>query len=359
MAKIHNFSAGPSILPQEVFKQASQAVINFNDTGLSILEMSHRSKEFVSVMDEARSLVKEILGLGDDYEVLFLQGGASLGFLISAYNMQRENKRAAYISTGSWASKAYKEGKWLGIAEEVASSKPENFNHIPKEYTVGNDFDYLHYTSNNTIFGTQYQSIPDVNVPLVCDMSSDIFCREVDATKFDLIYAGAQKNMGPAGTTLYIAKKSAIGASTADIPTMLNLKTHAEKDSMFNTPPVFAVYVSMLVLRWIKETGLKQIGDNNQAKADLLYGEVDRNTMFDGTAAKEDRSIMNACFVLNEGLDESLNQDFLSMCTEAGISGVKGHRSVGGFRASMYNALPIESVQALVDVMQEFENKHA
>ncbi|MDC1222281.1 3-phosphoserine/phosphohydroxythreonine transaminase, partial [Salibacteraceae bacterium] len=329
MAKIHNFSAGPSILPKEVFQVASQAVLDFNGTGLSLLEMSHRSKDFVAVMDEAQALVKEILNLGDDYEVMFLQGGASLGFLISAYNMQGANKKGAYISTGAWASKAVKEGKWVSDAVEVATSKPENFNNIPKNYSVGSDVDYLHYTSNNTIFGTQYHAIPDVDVPLVCDMSSDIFCREIDASKFDLIYAGAQKNMGPAGTTLYIAKKSVIGNSSANIPTMLNLKTHADKESMFNTPPVFAVYVSMLVLRWIKKTGLKQIGINNQAKADLLYNEVDRNPMFKGTAAREDRSLMNACFVLNDGIDEGLNQAFLDMCKDAGISGVKGHRDVG------------------------------
>lgn len=359
MAKTHNFSAGPSILPQEVFQEASQAVLDFNAAGLSLLEMSHRSKEFVAVMDEAQALVKEILNLGEDYEVMFLQGGASLGFLISAYNMQGANKKGAYISTGAWASKALKEGKWVGDAVEVASSKPENYNHIPKSYEVGADFDFLHYTSNNTIFGTQYHAVPQSNVPLVCDMSSDIFCREVDASKFDLIYAGAQKNMGPAGATLYIAKKSLLGNSSANIPTMLNLKTHADKESMFNTPPVFAVYVSMLVLRWIKKVGLKQIGATNQAKADLLYNEIDRNGMFKGTAVKEDRSLMNACFVLNDELDESLTQSFLDMCKEANISGLKGHRDVGGFRASMYNALPLESVQALVDVMKSFESKFA
>jgi phosphoserine aminotransferase len=359
MAKIHNFSAGPSILPQEVFQEASQAVLDFNGTGLSLLEMSHRSKEFVAVMDEARALVKEIYNLSDDYEVMFLQGGASLGFLISAYNLQGANKKGAYISTGAWASKALKEGKWVGEAVEVATSKPENYNHIPKNYVVGSDVDYLHYTSNNTIFGTQFHNVPEVNVPLVCDMSSDIFCRELDTSKFDLIYAGAQKNMGPAGATLYIAKKSLIGNSSANIPTMLNLKTHADKESMFNTPPVFAVYVSMLVLRWIKKTGLKQIGIMNKAKADLLYGEIDRNTMFKGTAAEEDRSIMNACFVLNDGLDESLTTSFLDMCKTANISGLKGHRDVGGFRASMYNALPLDSVQALVDVMKAFEIKYA
>ncbi|MEZ4722511.1 MAG: 3-phosphoserine/phosphohydroxythreonine transaminase [Flavobacteriales bacterium] len=357
MGQIHNFSAGPSILPKEVFQEASQAVLDFNGTGLSLLEMSHRSKDFVAVMDEAVALVKDIYNLGDAYEVMFLQGGASLGFLMAAYNMQREHKKSAYLNTGTWANNAIKQGKWLGGAIEVASSKEANYNYIPKNYEVPADIDFFHYTSNNTIFGTQFHSIPNVNAPLVCDMSSDIFCRELDATKFDLIYAGAQKNMGPAGTTLYIAKKDVIGKSSANIPTMLDLKTHAEKESMFNTPPVFAVYVSMLVLRWIKKNGLTKIGATNQAKADLLYNEVDRNGMFKGTANKEDRSIMNGCFVLNNGLDESLNQTFLDLCKEANISGIKGHRSVGGFRASMYNALPLESVQALVDVMKAFEAK--
>jgi phosphoserine aminotransferase len=359
MGKIHNFSAGPSILPKEVFLEASQAIVDFNGSGLSLLEMSHRSKPFVAVMDEAQSLVREIYGLGDDYEVMFLQGGASLGFLISAYNMMRGNKRGAYVNTGSWAGKAVKEGAWVGEGVEVASSKDSNFNYIPKGYEVPSDFDYFHYTSNNTIFGTQFHQIPDVNVPLVCDMSSDIFCRPIDASKFDLIYAGAQKNMGPAGTTLYIAKKEVLGKSSMSIPTMLNLNTHAEKDSMFNTPPVFAVYVSMLVLRWIKKTGLEAIGNTNQSKANALYSEIERNSMFSGTAAAEDRSLMNACFVLNDGLDDALNAEFLNMATEAGISGIKGHRSVGGFRASMYNALPLESVQALVDVMKAFETKFA
>ncbi|MEQ9186662.1 MAG: 3-phosphoserine/phosphohydroxythreonine transaminase [Cryomorphaceae bacterium] len=357
MSKVHNFSAGPSILPQEVFQEASQAVIDFNGTGLSLLEMSHRSKEFVAVMDEACQLVKDIYHLGDDYEVLFLQGGASLGFLTSAYNMMRGNKKPAYITTGAWAKKAFKEAKWLSGAVEVASSADRNFNYIPKGYSVPAESDFLHYTSNNTIFGTQYHEVPKANVPLVCDMSSDIFCRELDAKQFDLIYAGAQKNMGPAGTTLYIVKKDAIGKSSLDVPTMLDLKTHAEKESMFNTPPVFAVYVSMLVLRWIKATGLAAIGANNQRKADALYNEIDRNGMFKGTAAKEDRSLMNGCFLLNDGLADDLNQQFLDLCKEANISGIKGHRSVGGFRASMYNALPQESVNALVEVMKTFESK--
>lgn len=359
MSKIHNFSAGPSILPKHVFQEASQAIVDYNGIGLSLLEMSHRSKEFVAVMDEARSLVKEIFNLGDDYEVLFLQGGASLGFLISAYNMLRENKQGAYVNTGSWANKALKEGKWLGSAIEVASSKDANYNFIPKDFVVPDNCDYLHYTSNNTIFGTEFHTIPQTDKPLVCDMSSDIFSRPVDASKFDLIYAGAQKNMGPAGTTLYIVKKDVLGKSSVDIPTMLDLSTHASKDSMFNTPPVFAVYCSMLVLRWIKELGLESIGKTNQAKATALYNEVDRNSMFKGTAQAEDRSLMNACFVLNDGIDEALNSEFLNMCNDAGISGVKGHRSVGGFRASMYNALPLESVEALVDVMKAFETKFA
>lgn len=358
MAKVHNFSAGPSILPQEVFQQASQAVLDFNGIGLSLLEISHRSKDFVAVMDEARSLVKEIYGLGDDYEVMFLQGGASLGFLITAYNMMRDNKKSAYLNTGSWANKAIKEAKRLGEVVEVGSSKDANFNYIPKNVQVPADCDYLHFTSNNTIFGTQYQSFPEVDVPLVCDMSSDIFSRQLNATDFDVIYAGAQKNMGPAGTTVYIVKKDAIGKSSLEIPTMLDMKTHADKDSMFNTPPVFAVYVSMLVLRWVKAQGLQTIEENNTAKADLLYGEIDRNAMFKGTAALEDRSKMNITFVLNDGVDTELEATFLDLCKEANISGVKGHRSVGGFRASCYNALPLESVQALVEVMKEFENQH-
>lgn len=358
MAKVHNFSAGPSILPQEVFQEASQAILDFNGTGLSILEMSHRSKEIVAVMDEAQSLLKEIYNLGDDYEVIFLQGGASLGFLISAYNMMREHKKGGYITTGSWASKALKEAKWLGGGVELASSKGDNYNHIPKGFDIPSDLDYLHYTSNNTIFGTQFQGIPDTDLPLVCDMSSDFVSRELDARKFDLIYAGAQKNMGPAGTTVFIIKKDQIGKSSLDIPTMLNLQTHAEKDSMFNTPPVFSIYVSMLVLRWVKKHGLTEIGRRNAEKSSALYSEVDRNSLFKGTSAMEDRSHMNPTFVLADGVDEGMNKAFLDACAAANISGVKGHRSVGGFRASMYNALPLESVKILVEVMKDFESKN-
>ena len=357
MSKVHNFSAGPSILPQEVFQQASQAVLDFNGLGLSLLEISHRSKDFIAVMDEAQALVKEIYNLGDDYEVMFLQGGASLGFLMSAYNMMGANKKSAYLTTGTWAKKAVKEAKSLGEVVEVGSSADANFNYIPKGFAVPADSDYLHVTSNNTIFGTQIHDFPKTEVPLVCDMSSDIFCREIDAKQFDVIYAGAQKNMGPAGTTLYIVKNDKIGKSSMKIPTMLDFKTHAEKESMFNTPPVFAIYVSMLVLRWIKSNGLAKIGQTNAAKANALYTEIDRNAMFKGTAAKEDRSIMNGCFLLNEGLDEAIGQNFLDLCKEANINGLKGHRSVGGFRASMYNVLPLESVETLVDVMKTFESK--
>lgn len=357
MSRVHNFSAGPSILPKEVFEEASKAVIEFNGSGLSLLEMSHRSKDFVAVMEEARALVKEIYGLGDDYEVLFLQGGASLGFLISAYNMAGANGKSAYINTGTWAKNAIKEAKFLSDVNVIASSEEKNFSYIPKGYTVPSDADYLHFTSNNTIFGTQFKAFPDVNIPLVCDMSSDIFSKEIDASKFDLIYGGAQKNMGPAGATVYIVKKDVLGRSPLKMPTMMNLKTHVDKESMFNTPPVFSVYVSMLVLRWIKSLGLKEIGRRNDEKAATIYNEIDRNGMFKGTAAAEDRSNMNACFLLADGLSEDLNASFLDMCKEANISGLKGHRSVGGFRASMYNALPLDSVQTLVEVMKAFETK--
>lgn len=357
MSKVHNFSAGPSILPQSVFQEASQAVLDFNGSGLSILEISHRSKDFIAVMDEARSLVKELYGLGDDYDVSFLGGGASLGFLVAAYNMYRGNKKSAYINTGAWANKAIKEAKRLGEVVEVASSKADNYTYIPKNYNIPDDADYLHITSNNTIYGTQFPSFPDTRVPLACDMSSDIFSREIDATKFDLIYGGAQKNMGPAGTTVYIYKKDILGKSSLDIPTMLDLKTHADAESMFNTPPVFPVYVSMLVLRWIKSNGgLKAIEKRNTEKAALLYNEIDRNPMFKSTVTdKADRSKMNITFVMNDGVDTNLEAAFLDVCKKANLSGLKGHRSVGGFRASTYNALPIESVQALVDVMKEFE----
>ena len=351
MSKVHNYSAGPCILPQEVFEEASKAVLNYNDSGLSILEMSHRSKDFVAVMDEARALVKEILEVPDGYTVLFLQGGASLGFLVAAYNMMGVNKKGGYISTGAWAKKAVKEADFMGESFLIASSEDKNNNYIPKGYSIPNDIDYLHFTSNNTIFGTQFKNIPETDVPLVCDMSSDIFSKKIDVSKFDIIYAGAQKNLGPAGTTLYIVKDSVLGNSSVDIPTMLNLKTHADKDSMFNTPPCFAIYTAMLTLRWLKKNGgLSWIEKRNEAKAALLYSEIDSNPLFEGTAEIEDRSSMNVTFVLT---DSSKAEEFDKMWNETNISGIKGHRDVGGYRASMYNALPIESVEVLVNVMKQ------
>lgn len=357
MNKVHNFSAGPCILPNEVFKEAADSMLNFNNLNLSLIEISHRSKDFVEVMEEARQLVRDILAVPDNYEVLFLQGGASLGFLTTAYNMMRSNKTGGYLVTGAWAKKAAKEAAFMGESITIASSEDKNFNYIPKNFEVNNNIDYLHVTSNNTIFGTQIKDFYNGTTPLVCDMSSDIFSRKIDVSKFDIIYAGAQKNMGPAGTTLYIFNKDIIGKSSVPIPTMLDLKTHADKDSMFNTPPVFAVYASMLTLRWLqKNGGINNIEKKNEEKANLIYNEIDRNSLFDGTANKYDRSNMNATFVLN---NETLKADFDEMLAKANISGLKGHRSVGGYRASMYNALGIESVQTLVNIMNELETKKA
>ena len=351
----HNFGAGPCILPQEVFRESAAAVLDFN--GLSILEVSHRHKDFVAVMDEAISLVKKALLVGDDYHVAFLQGGATLGFSISALTMLRNSKSAAYVNTGTWATGALKEAKNLGIDVHIAaSSEDKNFNYIPKVLNLHGNLDYLHYTSNNTIFGTQFENIPQTELPLVCDMSSDIFSKKIDVSKFDFIYAGAQKNLGPAGATLYIVKKDALGKSTASlIPKYLNLKSHIDKDSMLNTPPVFAVYVAMLNLRHLlKNGGVGEIEKRNNEKASLIYNEIDRNSAFRGCVEKEDRSKMNVTFLLN---DESGKDKFDNMWKEAGIVGLPGHRSVGGYRASMYNALPISSVEVLVDVMKEFERK--
>lgn len=352
--KKHNYSAGPCILPPEVFQEASQAILNFNNSGLSILEISHRSPDFVSVMDEAQDLALELLGLTNSgYKALFLQGGASMQFLMTAYNLL--DNKAAYLNTGTWSSKAIKEAKLFGEVVEVASSKDKNFNYIPKGYSIPEDADYFHCTSNNTIFGTQMKSFPKTENLMVCDMSSDIFSRELDFSNFDLIYAGAQKNMGPAGATLVIVKEEILGKVSRTIPSMLDYKIHIDKESMFNTPPVFAVYVSLLTLRWIKSKGgIKAMETENNKKAQLLYDEIDRNSKFKGFAAKEDRSVMNATFNL---LDESDKEEFDNMWKAAGINGLSGHRSVGGYRASMYNALPLESVQVLVDVMKEFEKK--
>jgi phosphoserine aminotransferase len=348
----HNFGAGPCILPQEVFKQAADAVLDFN--GLSILEVSHRHKDFVAVMDEATDLVKKALNVPTGYSVVYLQGGATLGFTITALNMMRETKKAGYINTGVWASGAIKEAKKAGIDVNVfASSEEQNFLSIPKGYIVPTDVDYIHFTSNNTIYGTQFKEFPKTDLPLICDMSSDIFSKEINVADFDLIYAGAQKNLGPAGATLYIVKDEILGKSTSPfMPSYLDLKQQVEKESMLNTPPVFSVYVAMLNLRnLLANGGVKEMEVRNEAKGKLLYAEIDSNPLFNGNVAIEDRSLMNATFKLK---NDSHQEAFDKMWKEAGIVGLPGHRSTGGYRASMYNALPIESVQVLVDIMREF-----
>jgi len=350
--KMHNFSAGPCILPQEVMEKAAQAVVELDNSGLSLIEISHRSSAFIDIMDRATSLALELLDLKDKgYTAMFLQGGASLQFIATAYNLL-ENK-AGYCNTGTWSTKALKEAKLVGEAVEVSSSKDANFNYIPKGFDIPSDLDYLHITTNNTIFGTQYKALPETNTTLVADSSSDIFSRELDFSKFGLLYAGAQKNMGPAGTTLVVVREDILGKVSHQIPSMLDYKIHADKGSMFNTPPVFAVYTSMLNLEWLKNKGgIAAIEKENEAKAALMYSEIDRNPLFEGFAAKEDRSTMNATFTLNT---PELKDTFEAMAKEAGLNGINGHRSVGGYRASMYNALPIVSVQALVDVMKTLE----
>ena len=351
----HNFSAGPCILPQEVFKQASSSILDFNELGLSLIEISHRSKDFVEVMEKSMNLAKELLNVPDGYSILFLQGGASLEFLMIANNLMKLNGKAVYLDTGTWASKAIKEAKMFGDTLIIASSKEKKYNFIPKNYTIPNDADYFHCTSNNTVFGTQIKNFPNSSIDIVCDMSSDIFSRKIDISKFSLIYAGAQKNLGPAGVTLVIVKNNILGKTGRKIPTMLDYKTHIEKNSMFNTPPVFSVYVCMLTLQWLKKQGgLEWIEKRNLEKAELLYNTIDANKLFSGTAVVEDRSIMNATFLLNE---PKLEEKFNSMWKSAGINGLKGHRSVGGYRASMYNAMPLKSIQVLVDVMNEIEKK--
>jgi phosphoserine aminotransferase len=354
--KKHNYSAGPCILPQEVFQKSAEAILDFNNSGLSLLEISHRSKDFVAVMDEARDLALELLDLkGKGYQALFLHGGASLEFLMVPYNLMKVDGKAAYLDTGTWASAAIKEAKLFGEVSIVASSKDENYSYIPKGFTVPCDVDYFHCTSNNTIFGTQINEFPNVSVPMVCDMSSDIFSRVLDFSKFDIIYAGAQKNMGPAGTTLVVIKEKILGKSGRVIPSMLDYEKHIKAESMFNTPAVFPVYASLLTLQWLKKIGgIAAVEKLNQAKANMLYTEIDRNPYFKGAAKVEDRSNMNVVFLLN---NEEHTELFDSMWKAAGISGLPGHRSVGGYRASMYNALPIESVKVLVDVMKDFESK--
>ncbi len=354
--KKHNFSAGPCILPQEVFEKSAAAILDFNQSGLSILEISHRSKDFITVMDEARALALELLGLtGKGYQALFLQGGASMEFLRIPYNLLPQDGQAAYLDTGTWANNAIKEAKLFGDTVVVGSSKNDNYNHIPTDYTIPANASYFHCTSNNTIFGTQIKSFPQTNVPMVCDMSSDLFSRTLDFSKFDLIYAGAQKNMGPAGTTLIIIKESILSKSGRSLPSMMDYEKHLKADSMYNTPAVLPVYSSLLTLQWLKnQGGIAAIEEQNEAKAQLLYNEIDRNPLFVGTANKADRSNMNATFLLN---DPAHQEAFDALWKAAGISGLPGHRSVGGYRASMYNALPLSSVQVLVDAMQELERQ--
>lgn len=353
--KKHNFSAGPCILPQSVMQKASEAVLNFNSSGLSILEISHRSEEFVKIMNDAQSLALEHLNLQNKgYKALFLHGGASLQFLMTAYNLLES--KAAYLNTGNWSKKAIKEAKLFGEVVEVASSEDRGFNYVPKKYDVPSDANYFHCTSNNTIYGTQLNEFPNTKVPIVCDMSSDIFSRIIDYSQFSLIYAGAQKNIGPAGTALVVIKEDILGKVTRKIPSILDYRVHISKNSIYNTAPVFPIYVSMLTLQWLKNMGgVSAIEKINRQKAELLYTEIDRNALFESFIKNtEDRSIMNATFNLS---DQKLKSDFEAHLQEAGVHAINGHRSVGGYRASMYNALPVESVRVLISAMQELERK--
>ena len=355
--KKHNFFAGPSILPQFTIDETIKGIQNFEGTGLSVLEISHRSKQFVAVVEEAQNLFKELLKIPEGYSVLFLGGGASTQFLMIPYNLL--NKKAAYLNTGAWANKAIKEAKLFGEMIEVASSKDATYNYIPKGYEIPANVDYFHITTNNTIYGTEIREDLDVNVPLIADMSSDIFSRPVDISKYDLIYGGAQKNLAPSGVTFVIIKDSILGKVDRPIPTMLNYQTHIDKDSMFNTPPVLPIFSALQTLRWLKaQGGLEVMEKRNIEKAGWLYDEIDRNKMFKPTVTDpKDRSIMNICFVMNDTYAE-FEKEFLDLATSKGMMGLKGHRSVGGFRASTYNALPQESVKALIEVMQEFEKNH-
>lgn len=352
----HNFGAGPCILPQEVFKQASEAILNFNDTGLSILEISHRSKEFEAVVAEAESLIRDLLSVPNDYSILFLQGGARQQFAMAPMNLVTEGGKMAYLDTGSWASQAIKEARNFGEVGVVASGKDSNYTIIPKEYHIPSDAAYFHYTSNNTIFGTELFDVPESRVPIVCDMSSDILSRKIDVSKFGLIYAGAQKNIGPAGLTIVIVKNDLLGKTGKTLPAIFDYQSHINAGSMFNTPPVFSIYVALLNLRWLRlKGGIEEIERENIAKARKLYEEIDRNSLFRGPAAIEDRSRMNVTFVMENA---RLENDFLALAEQRELLQLKGHRSVGGFRASLYNALPLSSVHTLVDVMQEFEEQN-
>ena len=349
----HNFFAGPSILSQYTIQNTADAILNFADTGLSLMEVSHRGKEFIAVCGEARNLVKELMDVPETHDVVFLGGGASLQFCMVPYNLLKT--KASYLDTGSWASKAIKEAKFFGEVAVVASSKDKNYTYIPKNYTIADDSDYFHITTNNTIFGTQLQVIPETSIPLVADMSSDIFSRPIDISKFDLIYAGAQKNLAPSGVAIVIVRKEALGKAGRPIPSMLNYQIHVDNESMYNTPPVVPIYAALQTLKWYKELGgIAAMQKKNEEKAAVLYDEIDRNRLFTGTAVAEDRSLMNICFVMSDEYKE-LESEFNAFASKAGMVGIKGHRSVGGFRASTYNALPLESVKALVETMQAFE----
>ena len=354
---VHNFNGGPSILPKQVFEEASQAILNFNNTGLSILEIGHRTTLFQEVMDETQALVKELMQLDDEHEVLFLHGGATTQFMQVPINLLDDKETAAYTDTGVWSSKAIKEAKLFGKVEVVCSSKESNFNFIPKDFAVPNDAKYMHITTNNTIYGTQWQKIPKTSNSMVADMSSDILSRVIDFNAFDLIYAGAQKNIGAAGVNLVVVNKNILGKVKRSIPTILDYRNHIKEGSMLNTPPVFAVYVCMLTLRWLKaQGGVAAIEKINNEKAALLYAAIDDNPLFKGTAHKDDRSKMNVCFVMN---NRTLEESFLQFSKEQGIVGIKGHRLVGGFRASLYNALPLSSVKILAELMKTFALQHA
>lgn len=350
--KLHNFNAGPAVLPKNIFEKTSKSILNLNESGLSILEISHRSNQFKDILSEARELVLNIAKLdSNEYSSLFLQGGASTQFLMVAYNFLYNN--AGYINTGIWSAKAMKEAKLFGNVIELASSKDKNYNYIPKNYNNISDLDYVHLTTNNTIYGTQFKSIPNFNQPIIADMSSDIFSRDIDYSVFDLFYAGAQKNLGPAGTTLVVIKKEIINKIQRAIPSILNYKIHIDKDSSFNTPPVFSIYACLLNLREIKTKGLESIESDNKTKADILYNEIDNNSCFVGFAENEDRSNMNVTFNL---IDNNNSEIFEKICKERGVIGINGHRSVGGYRASLYNALQIGSVEVLVTCMKEVES---
>lgn len=354
--KKHNFSAGPSILAAEVIENTAKAVQDLNGIGLSVMEISHRGKDFQAVMDETVALFKELLNIPEGYQVLFLGGGASMQFCMIPYNLL--NKKAAYLETGVWAKKAAKEARFFGEVDVVATSADKNFSYIPKGFTIPEDADYFHITTNNTIYGTEIKEDYDSPVPLIADMSSDIFSRPVDVSKYAMIYGGAQKNLGPAGVTFVIIREDILGKVERGIPTMLNYQTHIDNGSMFNTPPCLPIYTCMETLRWIKKLGgVKKMQEINEAKAKVLYDEIERNELFVGTAEIDSRSLMNICFVMKDDYKD-LEQEFLSFATSKGLVGLKGHRSVGGFRASTYNALPVESVKALVDAMQEFEKTH-